>query len=74
VEESEMKIYVGHLSERERFEHDLARDPGSLGVYSEDERSDGQIAEDAELDELQGPVEDCGDIQADRLAMFRREY
>jgi hypothetical protein len=39
-----------------------------------DERSDGQIAEDDELDELQGSVEDCGDIQADRLAMFRREY
>lgn len=50
-----MKIYVGHLSERERFEHDVARDPGALGLPQdepEDERSDGQIAEDNELDYL----------------------
>lgn len=40
----------------------------------EDERSDGEVAEDIELDELQGDLENDGDVQADRLAMFRREY
>lgn len=45
-----------------------------INIPEEDERSDGQIAEDAELDELQGPLETHGDIQADLLDMFRREY
>lgn len=39
-----------------------------------EERSDGQIAEDAELAEDECLLETQSDIQADRLAMFRREY
>ena len=48
-----MKIYVGHLSDRERVEHDLARDPGALGVYGEEDEREQQEAADyaAHLDE-----------------------